>query len=102
MHPQELYKSLWDLNQKLKIEKIRNIALDLQYENLYFAKPYYSKKYWEFSALVLEERGYPCIKDVIPELFEWLKDLIGLIVLELKIYFAQYLKVIFLLNMRRL
>ena len=38
-------------------------------------EPFYSKEYWEYSALVLKKRAYPTIGDVILELFDWLKDI---------------------------
>lgn len=72
-HPYELFKDIsYDENMDRKLQKI---ALDLKYSNLYFAKPFYSKEYWEYSALVLKKRAYPTIGDVILELFDWLKDI---------------------------
>lgn len=74
-HPKKLFDGINELSEKQYDEKIKLIAQNPLYSNLYFAKTFYNQDYWKESAKVLQVRGYPQIKDVIPEMFEWLKDI---------------------------
>lgn len=75
-HQHELFQDMHQLSENQQREKIKNLALDFHYNNLYFADiRCYQKKYFFYSAQVLVLRGYPKIQDVIPELLMWMQDI---------------------------
>ena len=63
-----------NLDERTIKQNVLKLSKDLNYANSKFIRPY-EKKYWEDAAKVLEARGYPIIKDVILDVFEWMKDM---------------------------
>lgn len=63
-----------NLSQELLENNILKLAEDTRYSNNCFIMPA-NKMYWENAAKVLAKRGYPIIRDILMELFEWLQDM---------------------------
>ncbi len=71
------YETLYNytnLSDKECEENIKILAKNINYSNKMFVQDIVAKPSWHIAARVLEERGYPIVADVIPELFMWLRD----------------------------
>lgn len=50
--------------------------LNIDEDNLYMLlQPRCNKDYWENSAILIKQLGYPRIKSIIPGLLEWIQDM---------------------------
>jgi len=75
-HQHELFCNWEQLDDAELNKKIKEMSLDQNYSNLYFADiNCYGKKYFHYCAEILRLRGYPKIQDVIPELLMWMQDI---------------------------
>ena len=78
MNNNEIEQFILDLdwNKSLEIQEnaIKNLE-NVDSKSLYKLIQPKSKSCWENAAKVLKKIGYPKIKEVIPELLEWLQDL---------------------------
>ena len=71
------YETLYNytnLSDKECEENIKILAKNINYSNKMFTQDIVTKPSWHIAARILEERGYPMVADVIPELFMWLRD----------------------------
>lgn len=71
------YETLYNytnLSDKECEENIKILAKNINYSNKMFTQDIVKRGDWYLAARVLEERGYPMVADVIPELFMWLRD----------------------------
>ncbi len=76
MENQDRYKELLHpgLPMERRKENIQELAKDERYENKLFVLKG-GKWSWEDEAKILITRGYPKVKDILPEMFIWLQDM---------------------------
>ena len=67
------YLLISNLTEEFQNENIKYLSESFEYENSKFIMPRH-KGNWENAAKVLQMRGYPRIKDILLEMFEWLQD----------------------------
>lgn len=64
----------WNMPEETQRKAIENL-IDIDEENIHLLVLPGDKSMWENAAIVLKEIGYPKIKPIISELFNWLQDM---------------------------